>query len=205
MKMKRKNMILLLAAVAALGTSALSVGAQEPARWRVWLEAKFMRAAVTQPIPGAERTVLAAGYADGEEPLYLLPEQFNSLKVPWAGFMAAARANADAELASLKPEYIRDRKAVIEYAVLRSEQPIVARAILSPALLAMFKDTLGEKLLVAVPSRYAAFVFPRLASSYQQYTPMMIEAYRATAFPVSLEVFEVSSEGWKAVGVYEEP
>jgi hypothetical protein len=34
---------------------------------------------------------------------------------------------------------------------------------------------------------------------------MVFEAFRATAYPVSVEVFEVSADGMRAIGVYEEP
>jgi hypothetical protein len=94
---------------------------------------------------------------------------------------------------------------VIQYAELKSERPIVASAVLAPKFLEMFKDTLGEKVLLVVPSRFKAYVFPALASNYQDYYPMVFEAYRGTAWPISVEVFEVSAEGMRAVGVYKEP
>ncbi len=34
---------------------------------------------------------------------------------------------------------------------------------------------------------------------------MAFTAYRETAWPVSVEVFEVSAAGFRAVGVYQEP
>jgi hypothetical protein len=69
----------------------------------------------------------------------------------------------------------------------------------------MFQETIGDSVLLVVPNRYRAFIFPRLASRYEEYTPMVFEAYRATAYPVSVEVFEVSADGMRAIGVYEEP
>ncbi len=174
------------------------------AGWRVWLEPKFMHAPVTVAIPGAGRTELAAGTRDEHGDVSLLRPQFEELKTGWESFVAKARTNADAELATLKPSYVRDKKQVIEYAVLSSEKPVVASAVFAAKFLDLFKETLGEKVLVVVPSRFKAFVFPALASRYEEYAPMVFEAYRATAFPVSVEVFEVSAEGWKAAGVYEE-
>jgi hypothetical protein len=92
---------------------------------------------------------------------------------------------------------------VIEYAVLSSERPVVASAVSSSKLLALFKSTMGESLLVVVPSRFTAFVFPRLASNYQLYADPVFDAFESTAFRGSLEVFEVGAGGWKAVGIYE--
>ena len=58
---------------------------------------------------------------------------------------------------------------------------------------------------LVVPSRYVAIVFPALASSYREFYPLVFREYRASAFPVSVEVFELSAEGMKTVGLYEEP
>lgn len=174
--------------------------------WRVWLEPKFMRAAVSAPIGGAKRTVLTGGTLANDGTLAAFPTGgLEKLGLAWPDFYAQARANAAADLAELKPRYERDSKMVIIYGALESERPIVASAVLAPKFLELFKATLGEKVLVVVPSRFAAFVFPHLASEYQRFSPMIFRAFRATAWPVSVEVFEVSSSGWRCIGAYEEP
>jgi hypothetical protein len=122
----------------------------------------------------------------------------------WGSFMEHAQRNAEADLATLKPRYVRNKAGVIEYAAMESARPIVASAVLAGNFLGLFKETLGEKVLVVVPNRTTAFVFPRLASNYQDYYPMVFKAYRETAYPVSVEVFEVSDAGLRAIGVYEE-
>ena len=132
-------------------------------------------------------------------------EELAGRGIELARFAARARENAGADLAGLKPRYVRNRKKVIEYAELRSEKPVVAGAVLAPKFLALFRETLGEKVLVVVPNRFTAFVFPALASSYEDYAPMVLEALRATAWPVSVEVFEISAEGVRCVGRYGEP
>ena len=107
---------------------------------------------------------------------------------------------AAADLATLKPRYERNRKQVIQYAELTSDRPIVASAVLAPKFLDLFRDTLGDKVLLVVPNRFTAYVFPALASNYQDYYPMVFEAYHDTAWPISVEVFEVSAAGMRAVG-----
>ncbi|RYD82799.1 MAG: hypothetical protein EOP84_08885 [Verrucomicrobiaceae bacterium] len=196
--------------LAALVWLALFLGCHaeegsDPASWRIWMEPKFMRAPVSAPVAQAERTVLAAGtLREGE--LHLIPKsEWDALGNSWETFSVRARANAAADLATLKPEYVRNRKKVIEYAILRSEQPIVASAILAPKFLSLFEETLGPKVLVTVPNRYTAYIFPALVTNYADYAPMIFRDYRATPFPVSIEVFEFSKQGIKAVGAYEEP
>jgi hypothetical protein len=180
--------------------------ADEPrTAWRVWLEPTFMRAPVTAPITGAKKTVFAGGTL-GEEGLVTMPkEAFVATKMSWEMFFAKARENAAAELAELKPRYERDAKKVIVYAALESTKPIVASAVLAPKFLESFKDTLGDTVLVVIPNRFTAFVFPKLASRYTEYAPMVVRAYRDTSWPVSVEVFEVSGDGWRCIGAYEEP
>jgi hypothetical protein len=174
-------------------------------RWRVRLEPRFMHAATTSPIPGAQRTEFAAGMRDGSDFLHFLKPQFESLHLPWQAFLARSRANADQDLAGLECSYVRDRRKVIEYAVLKSTEPIMGMAVLASKFTEQFKAILGEKPLVVVPNAYTAYVFPRLASEYQRYAPMVIAAYHATAYPVSLELFEIGPETVRTVGIYEEP
>ncbi|HYR59696.1 MAG TPA: hypothetical protein VEO95_13740 [Chthoniobacteraceae bacterium] len=168
---------------------------------RAWLEPKSMRAPVALPIAGAQRTEIALGrLSDGN----LLPFAKSEAQAS-DELLAAGRATADADLATLTPQYSRDRHKVIQFAELRSPQPIVASAVLAPKFLSLFKSTLGDSVLVVVPNRFTAFVFPALASHYQEYSPMVFEAYHETAYPISVEVFEFSAKGIRAVGVYERP
>jgi len=174
-------------------------------KWRVLLEPKSMRREVTWEIPGAQRTVIAPVVVDGIDYLYPSRKILGQFRVEAGAIQELAAPAAAADLATLKPRYERDRKQVIQYAELRSDRPIVASAVLAPKFLKLFKDTLGEKVLLVVPNRFTAYVFPVLASNYQDYYPMVFDAYRATAWPVSVEVFEVSTGGLRAVGVYREP
>lgn len=190
-----------VAAALALFTSAATHAEAPDAALRVWLEPRSMHVPVALPIVGAERTELAFGRLTAEG---LEAAKKGELE-PTDAIFAAARANAAADLAMLKPVYTRNRQKVIEYAELRSTQPIVASAVLAPQFLSLFKSTLGDTVLVVVPNRSTAFVFPQLASNYQDYSPMVFEASHETAYPVSVEVFEFSANGIRAVGVYQRP
>ncbi len=176
-----------------------------PESWRVWLEPRFMHQPVTAPIPNAQKTDLAAGTlaADTLEPL--AKTDLEKLGSTWEKFAAQARTNAAADLAQLKPEYVRNRKKIIEYATLKSPKPIVATAVLAPGFRALFAETLGPDILVVVPSKNLAFVFPKLASTYREYAAMVLEAYRDSDHKVSLEVFEITEQGMQAIGVYPDP
>jgi hypothetical protein len=181
----------------------LRAGSPAPEEWRVWLEPRALRAPVCGAIDGAQHTQWVGGVRHGGWDEWLPKSRWESLGVSWEVFFQKAQANADADLAELTPRYVRNRNRVIEYAVLSSERPLVASAVSSSKLPALFESTLGESLLVVVPSRFTAFVFPRLASNYQLYAELVFDAFESTAFRGSLEVFEVGAGGWKAVGIYE--
>jgi hypothetical protein len=180
--------------------------AESPAEpWRVILEPKSMHRAVEWEVPGAKRTVLAPVVVDGADYLFPSREIWERFHLDRKEIQRRGDIAAAADLASITPRYERNRKDVIEYAELSSDHPIVASAVLAPNFLDLFRDTLGEKVLVVVPNRFRAYVFPTLASDYQDYFPMVSEAFHDTAWPISVEVFEVSAAGWKTVGVYQEP
>ena len=191
-----------------LALSPLSLPAGESAdekSWRIWLEPRSTHAAVAFPIAGAERTELCAGLMTEEGPRALTKAELAAMGIEMAQFAARARENAGADLAKLKPRYTRNAKREIEYAELRSERPVVAGAVLAPKFLALFRETLGEKVLVVVPNRFTAYIFPPLAGNHADYAPMVLAALGATAWPVSVELFEVSKDGVRCVGRYAEP
>jgi hypothetical protein len=189
----------------ALALCSRAGGVADEKSWRVWLEPKSSRAPVTLPIAGAERTVLCAGFLeeDGLRPLTRAEQA--AMGIGMDRFAVRALENANSDLKGLQPRYERNRKRVIEYAELQSDRPIVTSAVLGLKFRQLFKDTLGEKVLVAVPNRFTAFVFPALASRYEDYGPMVRAALGTTAWPVSIEVFEVSAAGVRCVGRYAEP
>jgi hypothetical protein len=189
----------LLASLTAYATDPV------PESWRVWLEPRFMHQPVSAAIPGAERTEFAAGSLSAGELQPFTKAQFSGLAQKWDDFAAKARANSAADLAQITPVYVRNKKKIIEYAELHSEKPIVPSAVLAPEFRVLFDQTMGPAVLLVVPNRNTAFVFPKLASNYADFAPMVLRAYRETAHPVSLEVFELSQAGIKAIGAYPDP
>lgn len=163
-----------------------------------------MRPAVSEPIPHAERTVFAAGFLNEGKVEYFSKSLFGELNINWDVFGRRARDNAQLALGMLKPVYVRGRKNVIEYALLKSENLDVAATVLAPGFLAIFKDTLGSEVILAIPNRNTVYVFPKLASTYLDYAPLVAEGYHESLHPVSLEVFELDATGLKAVGIFEE-
>ena len=164
-----------------------------------------MRSPVAMPLAKAEKTELAAGEFTGDGLRTFTKAEFTALGISQEVFFSTAVLNAANELRTVRYRFERDRKQVIAYAAMESTEPIVASAVLAPGFLNLWQQTLGDTVLVVVPNRFTAYVFPRLASDYLEYSPMVFRAYRDTAWPVSVEVFEVSTDGWLCIGAYTEP
>lgn len=184
----------------------------EPARtWRLAVTG-FQRPAgvAVESIPGALSTELAAARADGKsakgELDFISKEEFDALRLSWPEFQAQTASAASAELARVKVEWIRDRHQIIECAILRGARPSddITPAVLAPDFLKRFTPVFGRKVLLAIPERGTIFLFPRLASHYQDYAQQVLAVYRKSKHPVSREVLELSATGLRAIGEYEE-
>ncbi|MDP9292550.1 MAG: hypothetical protein M3O82_09330 [Verrucomicrobiota bacterium] len=170
----------------------------------VLIEPSFFRPQVSFPIPGAERTCYVPASRVGDELVYFSKKEFTNLNLTWPHIFELGRKAAETELEKCKPVFSRNKREVIEYALVRSERQLAGTLVLAPKFLKLFEDTLGPKVLVAIPNRYSLYVFPALASNYRQFGPMIIDAYKSSAYPVSLEVFEISENGMRATGTFEE-
>jgi hypothetical protein len=165
---------------------------------------KFMAHEISFPLAGAKNTVLAPARL-GE----------NGVEFPTVAVWTAAGLNEEtvrkltARIASdwlrhVKVEWVRNSKNVVEYAVLRSDKFPVCVTVSAPEFRKQFEDVFGPKLMLVFPNRQTVFVFPALAVDLSDYSPMILEAWRSPAAKVSLEVFELSERGLKAVGRIEE-
>jgi len=190
--------LLLLVALSA----AHAVAQQDQKTWHVLIEPAFMHPEVSFPIPLATRTVLVPGYLSGGDPQYFSKKDWDSTGYTWDAFRARAAQNATEKKFTVN--LVRDRNKVVQYAVISSEDPLTATMILAPVFLKKFEDIFGSTLLVAVPNRFTVYVFPKLASEYKEYSPLVLGAYHDSAYPVSPEVFEISPGGIRAIGVFED-
>ena len=179
----------------------------EPQTWRVTVTG-YQRPAGTMvsPIPEALKTELAAARETSAGDLvYLNRDDFEALGVDWKTFQAKSAPAASAQLAGLKPEWIRDRNQVVECAILRAARSAddITPVVLAPDFLKRFTPVFGRKILIAIPDRRTIFLFPRLASRYQDYADRVVAIYRKSDVPVSREVLELSATGLRAIGEYE--
>jgi hypothetical protein len=168
--------------------------------WHVLIEPSFMRYESSWPIVGAQRTVLVpARWANGE----LLPLRRDEVRAVTAEEILASASKAASEvLAELKPRFIRDEHNVILCAVLESSNPLTASAVLAPEFAELFSDTIGPDILVAIPNRFRVFVFPKLSTTYQRFSEIVIAEYDSSTYPVSKELFSLQKGRLIAIGSY---
>lgn len=169
------------------------------------IEPAFMRPDYAFAIEGTKATVLTPARIRGGEASYLTKDEFAGMKIDLDSIRRTARAAATAVLAELKPEFVRDAKGVVLFARITSDSPATASAVLAPDFAAKFADTLGPDLLVAIPNRYRIYVYPALASRFQDTAELVLRDYELSPYPVSKEVFRITPQGLRAVGTFEGP
>lgn len=165
-----------------------------------------MRPAAYSPVAAARKTVVAAGRGEeGGELVAFSAQDWAAQKMDWAEFWKEACRNASEDFRKAEIRFERDSKRVIRYAEILSREGRASALVFAPEFASHFADTMGESFLIVVPSRYQCFVFPKLAGDLARYAPMVHEAYRATAYPVSEELFECEKGGVWATGIFERP
>jgi hypothetical protein len=175
---------------------------QDQKTWHLLIEPTFMHPEVSFPISGAQRTVLVPAYTRDGDLHYFSKTDWDIQALTWDRFTTRAARNATQK--KLSAELVRDRKKVVQYASITSEDPLTATMVLAPDFLKEFKSIFGPTLLVAIPNRFTVYVFPGLASEYKDYSPLVMAAYHDSAYPVSLEVFEITPTGIRAIGVFDD-
>jgi hypothetical protein len=181
---------------------ALAVRSSADETWHLLIEPTFMHYDSGWPIAGAERTVLVPARFVNGEVLPLRREEVLALRVTRDKILASAPKAASEVLAGLKPRFIRDENKVIQCAVIESQSPLTASAVLAPEFSTLFSETLGPDVLVAIPNRFRIFVFPRDTPAYQRYSEIVIAEYESSPYPVSKELFSVRKGKLAAIGSY---
>ena len=162
-----------------------------------------MRPPVSAPVENAQKTLKAAGIWDGNQLAAFPQKDWSKLGLQWAEFEKRASDTASADFQKIQISFMRDGKKTIEYAEMSSKEGLVSSGILAPELGEKFADTLGDVLLVAVPSRHRAFVFPRFGPDVSRFSGLVWGAYRESSYPVSVELFEWRKGTLRAIGCFE--
>jgi hypothetical protein len=185
----------------------LSLKGDEPdapaRRIGVIFEGSFEKAEINTPIEGARKTQLTAYYEwdFGVRPFTAATWQERALD--WEKLLPAARAVADKLIERLEPEMVRDSRGIILYAIMKDKDPFLTSIMLSPKLLEKFRETLGDRLQVVLVDRRRIYLFPATGGKLADYGPALVEEFRRTTLPVSLEIFLLDENGYEVIGELE--
>lgn len=176
-------------ALLGIFSAALASASAAEDAWHLLIEPTFMNYEAAWPIANAKTTVLVPARVVDGEVRPLLRSEILELKVNRKKILATAPGAASAVLATLKPRYVRDANKVIQYAVLESDSPLTASAVLAPEFSGLFTETLGPELIVAIPNRFRIFIFPRATFASLNISDLIFNEYHATNWPVTREIF----------------
>ena len=178
---------------------------KEPGKCLLLIQPRNLSAGVFVLLPGARETTYSAAYQGTIGTRNYQRADFRkAFPGGWKQFVARGKKAASDHLKTLKPKYIRNSKKVIEYAVLESDHPLTATTVVVEEFREMFRETLGDQLLVVIPKRSKVYVFPKLASTIGDYQGRFGQLFRDALYPASSEIFEVTSKGLRAFGSFRE-
>lgn len=169
--------------------------------WALLVGPSFSEHKMRRPIEGSRRTVISVCRMVDGEPEPLTREQKKSVHMTYAQVRVEALKTASRVLAGLKPVFVRDGNGVIRHAELRGVHPLTASTVLAPEFGAMFRDTLGPDLLVAMPHRNVVYVFSRQDDAHLLKAEEIIQTYLNAVYPVSREVFALEDGRLRSLGV----
>lgn len=156
-------------------------------------EPKVMKNELSISPEGAELTVFtpARELADTPGIMAYPVEEFKKLGISVETFAERARKAADKRLATLKPELIKDAEGKVQYAVYRSEQPLMASLIVAPSLPGLFEGLFGEDLWAALPDRHSLFIFPAKPEVLGEFAADLADRYQTDPRAASPEIFRL--------------
>ncbi len=169
---------------------------------RLLLAPSFYHYNPSWPVAGAARTVLVPVRLVEGQPEPLTASELITLGATRESITAEAVAAASRLLASIKPQYVRDKNKVIEYALMESESPLTASIVLVPEFADLFRETLGPEVLVVIPTRFRIYVFPKASPAYNALTDIVFADFGGSPYPISKEIFLVKKGKLSAIGEF---
>ena len=169
------------------------------------LEPVALRTALARPLPESKRTVIVPAREDAVLGLtHYSKEEFAAAGMDWDRFMEKAMAAATRLLVSIKPIVARDQAGQIAYVKLKSDRPFTASVVLSPRMVPLFQGFLGERIVALMPDRNTVYLFSRNFGGFQAFGQKIIDEQADSLYPCSIEAFEISREGVKCIGGFDD-
>ena len=173
----------------------LMAGAQTPAKkletYVLMPEPSALRNVNSRAPAGAQKTVLSPACETRDDHGVKIYEaaEFSKLGVGVDTFTERAKAAAEARLAAIQPEIIKDEAGKARYAVYRSDSPLIASLLVAPSLGKVCAPLLGAELWAVLPDRHSLYLFPPKAELLAEFTDDLMLRYKNDPYAASCEVF----------------
>lgn len=168
------------------------------------IEPAVMRTELARPFANGRQTIIVPAREEETGLTRYSKEEFEAAGLTWETFLKKAEETATRHLVSLKPEIVRDAKGNVSHGVLKTKRPLAPGVVLSPRFLPLFQEQFGERIVVLMPDQFTVYLFPRRFSDFQSFGPRVLKEFDAAVWPCSLEAFEVSRDGVRCLGAFED-
>lgn len=186
--------------VAPLLPPGKAPGEEKARRVGVIFEGAFESPEIARSPPGGEATLMVPFYQWDYGIRSFSKKEWEEGQLTWEKAIDLSRSLGDRILAETKPEFIRDERGVVQYAILAAKAPFLSTAIFSDKFSAVFEETMGKSLYVVFIDRHVIYIFPSLGGTLEEYGPALVDEFRNTPLPVSLEVFLLNEAGLRVIG-----
>ena len=187
----------MLARLLCLVLAPVMLAAQTPAKklesYILMPEPSALRSSNSRAPAGAQKTVLSPA-AEVRDPIGVkvyTAEEFSKLGVGIDTFTERAKAAAEARLATVQAEFIKDESGKTRYAVYRGDSPLIASLIVAPSLGKIYTKLFGGDVWAVLPDRHSLYLFPASPELLVEFTADLEQRYKNDPYAASCEVFLV--------------
>ncbi|MDF1659485.1 MAG: hypothetical protein P1U58_17850 [Verrucomicrobiales bacterium] len=191
---------LFLCGATFLSFSAGTIAEEKARRVGIIFEGSFESPDISKKPQGAESTLMVPFYEWDYGVRSFSTEEWEKRELTWERALELSRNLGDKIIEEVEPKFIRNDRDVVQYAILAAKDPFLATSALSDHFRGKFEETMGNSLYLVFIDRYVIYVFPAVGGALEDYGPSLVDEFRTTALPISLEVFFLNDDGLRVIG-----
>ena len=179
--------------------------AKKPEAYLLMPEPAALKNVNSRVLGSAQKTVVSPARETTEAPGVKLysPDEFAKLGISVETFTERAKAVADARLAALSPEFIKDESGKTRYAVYRGDSSLIASLIVAPSLGKLVSKLLGGDLWAVLPDRHSLYLFPAKPELIAEFGDDLQQRYNTDPYAASCEIFLIKQgEAPRAIATF---
>lgn len=163
-------------------------------------EGGFENPEISKTPLGAQSTLMVPFYDWDYGIRSFSQDEWDKRELSWERALEISRTLGDSIMDEIDPEFIRDERGVVQYGILAAKEPFLSSSVFSTQFREEFAETMGNSLYVVFLDRHVIYVFPVVGGSLEDYGPSLVDEFRSTPLPVSLEVFFLNDDGLRVIG-----